>query len=138
MASKQTNTTQDVDGSAASLCYPHSGDAYEEIRAVAIQMCRAEPTRLKIVKGEEDETTDAAPDAHEFLKCDEKRLGRDFKLYAFMGEIQGSCGNALAEFAEVVMAVKCNLPKAFDAVRDSVIGWAKFFDEDKHASWREL
>jgi hypothetical protein len=119
-------------------CVPNSGDAYEEIRAVAIQMCRVEPSRLKIVQGEKDETTEPAPDAHEFLKFDEQRLGRDFKLYAFMGKLQGSCGHALAEFAEVLMAIKGNLPKAFEAVRAPVVGWARFFDDDKHDAWHDL
>lgn len=113
-------------------------EAYEEIRAVATRMCRSAPTRLEVVSGEQDETTESAPDAHEFLKLDERRLGRDFKLYAFMGRVQGSTGHALAEFAEVLMAVKKNVPLAFDVVRETVNEWDRFFDEDRRAAWRGL
>ena len=59
---------------------------YEEIRGVCIQMARVMPLRLRVVKGEQDTSTEPQPEAQEFLKFDEQRVGRDFKLYGFMAE----------------------------------------------------
>jgi hypothetical protein len=118
--------------------FTSSEQAYKEIHALCIQMCSAEPSRLSIVKNEEDNTSDPQPEAQEFLKLDEKRCGRDFKLYGFMAEIQGSVGFALSDFAEVVMYIKHNVPKAFDSVSATVQGWDRFFDADKRDAWRDL
>ena len=115
-----------------------SDQAYEEIRALCIQMCRADPSRLRVVKNEEDETTDSQPEAHEFLKIDEKRCGRDFKLYGLMAGISDNVGHALADFTDVIMAVKNLIPSAFETVRTTVEKWDRFFDERMRVGWRDL
>lgn len=84
-------------------------EVYDEIRGLCIEMCR-HSSRLRIVKGEDDKTTDSVPGADEFLKLDENRLSRDFKLYNFIGEISGKA-YAIADFGLVLATIQAQLPE---------------------------
>lgn len=134
MSKEQNKQDKQPANRGANACY---ATVYEEIRALCIQMCRAEAS-LRIVKNEDDNSTEAQPDADEFLKMDEKRLGRDFKLYAFMAEINDSIGFALADFAEVIIAVKNKYPTVFESVRKTVNEWDRFFEHRLQDGWRNL
>ncbi len=110
----------------------------DEIRGTCRLMCAAAPSRLRIAKNEQDTSEDAQPEADEFLKLGGIRLGRDFKVYGFMAEVSGSGGQAFADFASVAMAVKNNIPEAFEAARGNIEGWAEYFDEDTQPDWLAL
>ena len=96
-------------------------EGYEEIRAVCIQLARAEPTRLRVVKHEHDRTSDQNSEAHEFLKFDEVRIGNDFNRHGFNKGVQFSTSHQLAEFALTLMAIRHDVPLAFEAVRETVL-----------------
>ena len=115
----------------------HKDVTYQEISKVCKIVCDSD-SRFRIAKNEEDETKDENKEAHEFLKFDEKRLGRDFKLYGFMAKIESAVGPALADFASVLMTIKQNSPESFKLIRSELESWKKYFDEDLQPAWVEL
>ena len=60
----------------------------EKVQALADTMVAKGPN-LRIAFKEADRTTAPDPEAQHFLKVNETRLGRDFKLYAFLARIAG-------------------------------------------------
>ena len=109
---------------------------YEAIREVVVAMAENEP-RLRIAKHEADETMEYEPEAHEFLKLDGKRIGRDFMLYELMSK-GGDIGTSLADFAEPLMAVKVAVPSAFENARHLVEAWAKHYEGELADEWLQL
>lgn len=112
-------------------------EIYEEIRSLCIKACQEEPTRLKIVIGEDDDNTNSVPDAGEFLKLDEKRCGCDFKLYNFMADVVSKI-YVMGDFANVLMVLKSKTPKAFAAILEQVNSWEKFFPDEHRQGWKDL
>ena len=115
-----------------------SDECYEAIKACAMQLVAAQPVRFRIAINEDDSTTETQLEAHEFLKVDGVRWGRDFKLYGLMATVSGFAGAGLVDFAEVLMAVKGNIPEAFAAVRETVESWDRFFDEGMRSDWKAM
>lgn len=114
-------------------------DVAEAIRDVCRQIVKANPARLRVAMNEEDESPTPQPEAHEFLKLDEKRLGRDFKLYGLMATVNDdNLAHPLADFAAVLMAVMSNVPEAFEAVRSTVEGWSEHFPTEHQPGWIDL
>ncbi len=110
---------------------------YEALTSWCKKVAELDPGMIRIAKGEADDSTEACPEANEFLKLDEKRAGRDLKLYRFMAKM-GGVGCALADFAAVVMAVKAKAPGAYRQALGMVIGWAGLLEEDDRESWAEI
>lgn len=115
-----------------------SDECYAVIKACAEQLVAADPARFRIAKNEADETTEPEIEAQEFLKVDGVRCGRDFKVYGLMATISGFSGAGLADFAEVLMVVKGSFPEVFNAIRETVESWDRFFDGHMRSSWRAM
>lgn len=113
---------------------------WERLNAIAIKAANASGGVLRVARNEEDDTEDSQPEAQEFLKFNGRRLGRDFRMYAFMAKIAGP-GQALADFAPVMMVIEKNVPAAFHVVREDVIGLrdlvAPKFQDEWSAIWDE-
>lgn len=107
----------------------------EEFRGVCIEMAR-HSHRLKVVKGEQDDSTDPCPGAFEFLKLDEKRVGRDFRVYDILAQC-GGAHEAIMDFSDVLAHVNDNVPEAFASVREKVQSWSKHIDRHGDA-WKTI
>lgn len=92
----------------------------------------------RIAFNEEDATTDAQPEAQHFLKINEKRLGRNIELYAFMIDAAGR-SHVLADFAELTLALPSDRMKwaAFADLRILGRDWLHD-DADAAAKWTAL
>lgn len=101
------------------------------------KMVAASGGRLRLAKNEADTTTELDLEAQEHLKLDERRLGRDLRLYNFMADIAGA-GPAIADFAPVLLVIRRDVPAAYDAVRDDILNLDVWFDEANREGWRGL
>lgn len=62
--------------------------------------------KILMVFNEEDETGQTNKEAAHFLKYDNKRLGRDLELYAFMDEIMGTPMVLTHLLEEIIFPIK--------------------------------
>lgn len=108
-----------------------------EIRKICQRFQELAPERLRIVRGEEDESTDPATDAADFLKLDGKRISRDFQLYGLMARI-GGVQDALSDFSYVFCILKKQTPRAYEDVKPHIQDWDKHFEEKLRADWRAM
>jgi hypothetical protein len=106
------------------------------IKNLCIKVCEKD-SRFRIAFAEADSSTDPEPEANQFLKFEDSRVGRDFKLYALM-EKTSSTQAAIGDFASVLMSIKSSSPEAFSAISEDVIGLKVIFDESIHQDWVDL
>ena len=113
----------------------------DKVETIIKDLCRELaldfPEYFRIAFNEEDDSKKLCDDANEFLKMDEIRVGRDFKLYGFMADVSSTEG-AIADFADVLMWIKQKHPKVFESIRDRVESWSSFFDQEMQQGWIEL
>jgi len=102
-------------------------------------VCRGEG-RLRLAYAEKDETMDFDPEAQEHLKLDGKRLGRDIRVYGFMGRLSAvGEGTALGCFAEEILApLKVARPEAFTATLPAIRKLSLFLVEELQQDWVNL
>jgi hypothetical protein len=70
---------------------------------------------LRIAFKEADRTTAPDPEAQHFLKVNGTRLGRDFKIYAFMSRIAGEQDATVLLLKELVLPLRKTAPEACEA-----------------------
>jgi hypothetical protein len=110
------------------------------INKVTVQLISHSGGRIKVVEHEEDETADVCNEAAMFLKLDDKRLGRDLKLYSFMSEVAGEQTMICNFLMEVLMPLKkSGLALAYREASVVFRNWgAELFDEEHEKQWNEL
>ncbi len=94
--------------------------------------------RLRVVQKEEDNSSTASG-AGTFFKLDNTRLGRDFEIYALMGELYQP-GIVLAEIASIGMVLNATgLGETIDRARDEFKGLAKYLNNgDQQHRWTHI
>lgn len=110
-------------------------DLLHKLNNIATILVLTEPHKLRIAKNEQDETTAPCKDAATFLKFDEKRLGRDLELYAFMSKLESVDFVVVQFLEEVVLPLKDPSPKAFAA---GIAQLRKHTMQNKEVGWVEL
>lgn len=110
-------------------------DLLHKLNNIATILVLTDPQKLRIAKNEQNETTAPCADAATFLKLNEKRLGRDLELYAFMSKLE-SVDYIMVQFLEeVVLPLKDPSPKAFTA---GIAQLRKHKMENREVGWTEL
>ena len=108
-----------------------------DIQSLAEKLAAKEP-RLRIAFNEANDNRGAEPEAQHFLKLDEKRLGRDFRLYGFMADkVEGPSATIVRLFEEVVLPLQKTSPEAYAE------GWTWLKDQgptfkNNQDAWEEL
>jgi len=92
-------------------------------------------SRLRIVKNEEDKSTETQKEAATFLKLDDKRLGRDLELYNFMATLEGERPLTARLLEEIVLPLKRISRLAF---RHGIKQLQAFNMGEKQNEWDEL
>lgn len=113
-----------------------SDDIYFIISGVCKQLCESDPQRFRIAKNEENDSEAICTEADEFLKVDGVRVGRDFRLYGLMAAVS-SLGNALSDFALVLLQIKSQYPDSFEIIRSTVEDWKRHFPQ-LESQWIDL
>ena len=108
----------------------------EKVQALADVMMATSPN-VRIAFNEADTTTASAPDAQHFLKIDESRLGRDFKLYAFMAEVVGEQDVTARLLEELVLPLKQTAPAAYTAGLSYLREQGSLFGKNKR-KWENI
>lgn len=85
---------------------------YEKVKSLAERMASKDKS-LRIAFNEADASRAPEPEAQEFLKLNESRLGRDFKLYAFMGKVSSDQSAMVSVLEEVVLPLQASAPAAY-------------------------
>lgn len=128
-----------------------SEDTYKIIRGLCDQLCQSNPARFRVAKNEANDSSEFVGGSDEFLKVDEIRVGRDFRLYGLMAIVssrldevtngnagtRGGIGNALADFALQLLHIKHIAPDSFEAVRTTVESWQQYFPGNEQ-QWLDL
>lgn len=109
---------------------------YEKVKKLAERMVEKDSS-LRIAFNEADGSRAPEPEAHEFLKLKETRLGRDFKLYGLMAKAGGEEQALVSVLEEVVLPLKTHAPAAFDAGLVFMKGQAPVFGKQA-AEWLKL
>ncbi len=109
---------------------------YNRFLTVALLWAKASAGRIRVAINEKDTTRDFDDEAQEHLKIAERRVGRDFRLYAML-EAAGP-GQGLGDFATVALAVRNAEPAAFDTVLPSLLAMGEGLDEDAQRAWIEI
>lgn len=104
------------------------------VKDFCVNLSEKYPNHFRVAFNEKDDSKDFDAEANEFLKMDEFRLGRDFKVYGFMQQIESS-QMAIADFAHVLMEIKYVYPDIFNSVKERVDDWKNFFDENMQEDW---
>lgn len=102
----------------------------QKIEELAGVMVKADAGSLRIAFNEADSTRDKELEAQEFLKVNESRLGRDFKLYAFMARVGSKQDTTIHLLGELVLPLKSQAPQAYVAGLDYLAGQASIFGND--------
>ena len=105
------------------------------IEALAEELVNYSSGNLRFAEGEANDSLSPEPEAHRFLKLNERRLGRDFKLYAFMAKVQGEQATLCDLLNELVIPL--NEPLAKDAGLMWLRDRAEMFGE-KAGEWQGL
>jgi hypothetical protein len=96
--------------------------------------------KVRVALNEEDDSTEAQPEAAHFLKVEDKRLGRDIEIYGFMGEVAGGASAVASFLEEVAIPLKGVLePDAHSQVMGDVEQLGdEVCPEDIRASWHAI
>ena len=96
--------------------------------------------RLRIAFNEEYESEDFVDSAARFLKLDGKRLGRDIKLYCFMGdEIVGWQQTLVMFLEEIILPLKSKLPESYAKASEALRTLGEsVYPENILQQWRDL
>ena len=109
-----------------------SADTRERLLAIAEAM---QTTDIRLAYNEEDDSTEVNEEAAHFLKYNEKRVGRDIELYAFMGEIEGDIVMLCDFLGEVIMPLNLQDSPAAMAIQN----WGcELMDEENWGDWLDL
>lgn len=108
----------------------------EKVQELAEVMVK-QSSNLRIAFNEADATTSQDLEAQHFLKLDENRLGRDFKLYAFMAQVTGEDGVIIRLLEELVLPLENQSPQAYLAGLSYLQEQGDVFGEDKQA-WKTM
>ena len=104
-------------------------------RLLNIATAIAVHTDIRLAYHEMDNSTDTNKDASHFLKYEEKRVGRDIELYAFIGKVEGTIAMLCDFIAEVLFPLNQQNSIAAQAVMD----WGcELTDKENWDDWREL
>ena len=107
-----------------------------KITELADLLVAAAQTSLRVAHGEADTSLALISDAQTFLKLYGKRLGRDFKLYEFMGRVVSPVLAWCAVLEEIVLPLKTHAPQAFTVGIDFLKGIN--VGADHQAAWNDL
>lgn len=86
----------------------------DQIETLAAKLAEKD-SKLRIAFNEADKTTAAEPEAQRFLKLNESRLGRDFKVYDFMAKVAGEQDTTVTLLEELVLPLQRTAPEAYAA-----------------------
>ena len=109
----------------------------QEIRTLAQKMTEKAPGYLRIAFGEAGASKKTDDGAGEFLKAGERRLGRDFRLYALMARMCGEVNTYVQVLEEMVMPISIDAPAAYDEGLTFLEGKASVFGESAQ-EWKNL
>ena len=108
----------------------------EKIQALADAMVAQSPY-LRIAFNEADTTAAPEPEAQHFLKVNDSRLGRDFKLYAIMAQVSGEQDATIRLLEELVLPLKQTAPAAYVAGLSYLREQGSVFGKNKNA-WEDM
>ena len=108
----------------------------ETIQALADAMV-AKDSKLRIAFNEANDTKAHEPEAQHFLKAHETRLGRDFKLYAFMAKVEGEEDLTVMLLEELVLPLETLAPEAYKAGLSYLREQGSVFG-DKQSAWEDM
>ena len=110
-----------------------------DLFAIAEKICDASGGRVQLVKNEQSEEGNPEAVAAEFLKLDGKRLGRDIRLYNFLGRVAGEQQALLHLLQEVASPLCTVIPAAYEAIQPDLIALGeRVFEPDMHVDWRDI
>jgi hypothetical protein len=108
----------------------------EKVQALADVMVATSPN-LRIAFNEADTTAALELEAQHFLKANNSRLGRDFKLYAFMAKIGGEQDVTVRLLEELVLPLQEAAPAAYIAGLSYLREQGSIFGENKN-KWESM
>lgn len=110
-----------------------------DLFAIVGRMCDASGGRVQLVRNEQSENDTPETVAAEFLKLDGKRLGRDIRLYNFLGRVAGEQQALLHLLEEVASPLSTAIPAAYEAIQPDLIALGeRVFEPEMHADWRDI
>jgi len=110
----------------------------ERIFELAERLVTYSGGQLQVEKNECDDTAEQDKEADSFLKLNGVRLGRDLKLYAFLGEVAGVPMMLVHLLEELLIPTK-SLQDSYCQGASLLQEWgAEVFEGEMAAEWPEL
>lgn len=115
-----------------------SKEIKERIFELAECLSQNSEGKIRIAFNEENDNNTYEKEAAHFLKCNEKRLGRDLELYMFMAEVSSEQDVLVRLLEEVVLQIK-DVPTAYKAAIEIVRDWGlEIYPENLHENWVDI
>lgn len=115
---------------------------FDTVNELATVLVEKAPQYLRIAFNEEDRTKDSQPEAAHFLKFnldgDERRMGRDLELYAFMMKTGGGGFMMSLLLEELVFPLQGYSAPAYTAGLAWMFDHASIVEPDMQEAWKNL